>query len=283
MSVPRLIDDELFDLAQQERARRDPVKNPGRASSSPLLLSGLARCSRCGQTLQLVSATSRTGARHRYYQCRQAVRSGVETCRGRRIREDVLDRAVLNHAAEHLFSADRCREILRQYVQDEGVLRQRVAEERRLLERERAEVDRRLAQLLEHLETQPELGELVVDRLRDLKERRQAVLQKLSAVAPAPPVPPHLYRDETIARFQHRLRRAFLGDDRGIARAYLRRLIDSIVLGDDEVIIEARGEAALQVMAGRGSDQPAELTTETGEARVLADVLSWRARRDSNP
>jgi len=62
-------------------------------------------------------------------------------------------------------------------------------------------------------------------------------------------VPRHLYSANTIARFQERLRQAFLGDDRGIARAYLNRLIESVSLGDDEIIIEAKGSAAIEMMA----------------------------------
>jgi site-specific DNA recombinase len=169
MTVPRIIDDELFALAAEVRQRRDPVKNPGRASSSPLLLSGLARCSHCAQTLQLVTATGGNGTVHRYYQCRFAARAGAEACQGRRVRVDALDNAVLQSVAHELFTPNRCEQILRDYVEAEGGLRKKAAEERRLLEKERNELDRRLAQLYDHLETHPELDDLVADRLRDIK------------------------------------------------------------------------------------------------------------------
>jgi hypothetical protein len=50
MAVDRIVDDELFQMAQELRARRDPGRNSGREASSPLLLAGLLRCARCGDT-----------------------------------------------------------------------------------------------------------------------------------------------------------------------------------------------------------------------------------------
>jgi hypothetical protein len=90
-------------------------------------------------------------------------------------------------------------------------------------------------------------------------------------------VPPYLYKPETIQRFQSRLREAFLGGDRATARVYLQNLVDHIVVGEDEIIIEARAGAALAMMSSSRTTPP-EATTE----EVLADVVDWRSRYDSN-
>ena len=87
---------------------------------------------------------------------------------------------------------------------------------------------------------------------------------------------PYLYKPETIERFQERLREAFLSRDRGTARAYLRNLVDHIVVGEDEIIIEARANVALAMMAEPRVSLPTEGT-------VLTTVVDWHARRDSNP
>ena len=90
-------------------------------------------------------------------------------------------------------------------------------------------------------------------------------------------VPPYLYKPETIQRFQRRLREAFLGGDRATARVYLQNLVDHIVVGEDEIIIEARAGAALAMMAASRSP-----TSEATTGEVLADVVDWRPQQESN-
>jgi hypothetical protein len=114
--------------------------------ASPLLLAGLLRCTRCGDPCQLESSgkLDPSGQPYRYYNCRRFCRSGKGTCAGYRIAVDTLDKAVLTHIAEHVFTEARCQEILRDFVEDQGVLRQKTAEQRRLHERERDELGKRL-------------------------------------------------------------------------------------------------------------------------------------------
>lgn len=274
ITCERIIDDEMFDLAQKVRARRDPGRNPGRLPSSPLLLAGLLRCSRCGDSCQLESSgkCDPQGDAYRYYNCRRFCRSGKEACAGYRMAVNVLDTAVLNHLAEHFFTEERCREILRDFAEDQGVLRQKTLEQRQLLERERDELGRRLERWYERIETDPELGEVAAERLRELRNKRDEIVRTLGKLKPLHTVPPYLYKTETIQRFQARVREAFQSKDRGMARVYLNHLIDNIVFGEDEIIIEARANVAIAMMAASGS-RP----SGASEGVVLADVVDWRA------
>jgi hypothetical protein len=92
----------------------------------------------------------------------------------------------------------------------------------------------------ERIETDSELGDVGAERLRELKSKRDEVLRTLAKLRPVHSVPPYLYKPETIQRFQGRLREAFLGGDRATARVYLQNLVDHIVVGEDEIIVEAR-------------------------------------------
>lgn len=279
MAVDRIVDDELYQMAQELRARRDPGRNSGRLPSSPLLLAGLLRCSRCGDTCQLESSgkLDANGEPYRYYNCRRFCRSGKDTCAGYRIAVGTLDSAVLTHIAEHLFTADRCLEILRDFVEDQGVLRQKTAEQRRLLERERDELGKKLERWYERIETEPDLGDVGAERLRELKTRRDEMVRILGRLKPLHAVPPYLYKSETIQRFQSRLRGAFLSGDRATARVYLQNLVDHIVVGADEIVIEARSGAALAMMAASRPN-----ASEAAAGGVLADGIGWRPRYDSN-
>ena len=212
-----------------------------------------------------------SGQPYRYYNCRRFTRSGKDTCAGYRISVPTLDSAVLTHIAEHVFTEERCREILRDFVEDQGILRQKTADQRRLLERERDELGKRLERWFERIETDAELGDVGAERLRELKTKRDEVVRALAKLRPLHTVPPYLYKTETIQRFQNRLREAFLSGDRGTARVYLQNLVDHVVIGEDEIVIEAKAGAALAMMA---ASRPAASESTSGE--VLADVVDWR-------
>ncbi len=266
-------------MAQSLRDRRDPGRNSGRLPSSPLLLAGLLRCARCGDTCQLESSgkLSASGEPYRYYNCRRFCRSGKEACAGYRIATEVLESAILSHIAEHVFTEERCHEILRDFVEDQGVLRQKTAEQRRLLERERDELGKRLERWYERIETEADLGEVGAERIRELKTKRDEVLRTLAKLKPMHSVPPYLYKPETIQRFQGRLRDTFLSGDRATARVYLQNLVDHIVVSEDEIVIEARAGAALAMMAGTPASR-----SEATAGEVLAHVVDWRPQQESN-
>ncbi len=156
-------------------------------------------------------------------------------------------------------------------------MRQKTAEQRRVLERERDELGKRLERWYERIETDSELGGVGAERLRELKTKRDEVVRTLAKLKPMRSVPPYLYKPETIQRFQARLREAFLGGDRATARVYLQNLIDHIAVGEDEIIIEARAGAALAMISAPGTSSP-----EAAMGEVLANVVSWRPRHESN-
>ncbi|MBK8995681.1 MAG: recombinase family protein [Myxococcales bacterium] len=282
-AVPALIEPELFDTAQEVRRQRDPVKSERRPSASTQLLGGLLRCGKCGETYQLETSGKRDkagAATHRYYNCRTACRAGREACRGFRVRTDVLDRAVLNHLGDELFTVERCKGILRDVIGSESEQRQRLGEARRGLEARRADLDQRIARWCEAFEAGEELAQLGADRLRALREEREDVERQLAATAMASPapLPPYLFKPEVVERFRKRLKASLRDPDTGVAREYLRRLVDRIVISDGDVVVEGRATAAAALMAeSRGG--PAVSTTAT---KVRTHVVGWRAREDSN-
>ncbi len=78
-------------------------------------------------------------------------------------------------------------------------------------------------------------------------------------------------------------RRAFLSGDVGVARIYLNQLLDRIVVEKDAITIGAKADAAVELMAqGDAAEEAVAAANETSSAVVLADVVRWRPRQDSN-
>lgn len=233
VEVEPIVDQELFDLAQAERKTRDPEKNPGRAASSPLLLAGLVRCGQCGARYELQTAgkVRPDGSRYAYYQCSAARRSGVGgACQGHPVPVEELDRAVVEFLARQLFDQGRCRAIVEELVEREGLLRHRAAQERRRWETEARSLETRRAKLLEGVETGEMPASLVAKRLAEIAAALATVETKLKLVAVIHETPPQLYATETLARFEGMLREA-LAADVGVARAYLHALVQRVLVG----------------------------------------------------
>ncbi len=169
--VDPILDRDVFDMAQKVRAERDPERNTGRTASSPLLLAGLVTCGKCGASYQL-QTSGKVNAQgispYRYYNCRTFVRIGKEKCSGKAHATEKLEREVLDHIANHVFTDEVCQTLIEDLVEETGVLRQKTAEHRKGLRRELDQVEKarlRWQTAFENGELPADLG---VERLTEL-------------------------------------------------------------------------------------------------------------------
>lgn len=250
--VVPIIDQALFDAARSVREQRDPQHNEGRTGSSPLLLAGLLRCGQCGGSYVLETSGKRNPEgepTYRYYNCRAFVKSGKEACAGHRFPVAKLDRAVLEHLADQVFSVERCRELVRDVVEESGVLRRKTDEQRRELRNEVADVERRIATWQEALETHADSADVVLPRLRELRTKHAELTAALAKVVPLHAPPPYLYAETTIERFRGLVRELFLSANQTMAKNYLRFLVERIVVRDTELEIHGKTQPTVALLA----------------------------------
>ena len=96
--MPALVSDQLFEDAQRKlaanRSRGAKTKAQlaaGGAASPDYWLTGVMYCEMCGGTLEGVSGTSKTGAKHRYYYC---LNQRKKTCTLSPLRKDDIESRV---------------------------------------------------------------------------------------------------------------------------------------------------------------------------------------------
>jgi site-specific DNA recombinase len=285
--VEPIIDQGLFDVAQRVRDLRDPKKNPGRTASSPLLLAGLVVCGNpgCGASYQLETSgkTAKAGVYdYRYYNCRNHLRIGKEKCAGFRIRAEVLEKAVLEHLADRLFTVDRCKQILQDIVEETGILRQKTAEHRRQLQREQDDIERRISKWQDAFEAGDKTAvALGTERVVELRAKRADLQQTLSKVVLLRPPPPNLYTEASITKFQSSIRSIFLSGDNALTKNYLRFLVDRIVVNGSHVQMVTRSEAVVRMMAA-GGVATAGAGVERDPAVSPTFAVGWLRLQDSN-
>ena len=170
-----IVTQEQWDAAERRRGRiRLEVEN-GRGgyntAHSPYVLTGLLKCDECGANF-VMSGKKRRGKRVRYYRCSYHANRGDAVCtNGRQIRQDTVERAVMELLSGQLLTADTVESVLEdvrvQLAEAADNQPQAVSE----AERQISQVDREIANLTAAIKAGGPIDELVRE-LRDCKGRK---------------------------------------------------------------------------------------------------------------
>ncbi len=281
IDVAPLVTRAVFERAQKFRAKRDPVRAERGGYTGDLLLGGLAKCGRCGASLQLEISGKRPkpgSVGYRYYNCTSFCRSGKSVCRGYRVAIETLEKAVVENVSTEALSEERCGTALRLSIEAQAEVRREVRAAREQAVAELAAVDAKIARWVDAFESGGELAELGTERLRSLREERAELQRRLNEKPEPSPVPPYLFKPDVIARTQKRARGALFGGDRRAARTLLNRLVERVEVLDGDVTVYVKGGEIVSLMAER----PGEPQPSNQSQKVRTHVVLWRPRDDSN-
>ncbi len=275
VSVPPIIPEEMFNRVQQRLAARNPKISPARSHSSPVLLTGIARCGHenCGGTMMLM--TGKAGL-YRYYTCSNRRRKGVSSCPPNNVPMQTVDDAVITALEKRLFEPSRLKELLGEMLDaSSGADRER---RRRLaaLRTEETETNKSIRSLFMMVEagvTAPD-DPFLKERLATLKLRLSAISEEVPTLERQLGTKTGRITPEKVARFAE-LMRAKLRDaqDSQVRQRYVRAFVGEVEMTRDAITIRGPNRALELAMGGDlGAD-----------SKVRTFMSSWRARRDSNP
>jgi site-specific DNA recombinase len=171
-----IISDELFETANRRMKERTALNPSPRTASSAYLLSGIARCGKCGY--MMAGNTSGRGNKVQYYMC-NGHRSKMSSCGARAIRRGELDDEVLKHVRAAFSVENRTALIERakeRYHVDVNAARSSLA----VLESELNEVSRAKSRWLADYERGVIDGSIVNTRVGELNEREQALTRNIA-------------------------------------------------------------------------------------------------------
>ncbi len=251
--VEPILDEDTFARVAALREERDPVKHPGRSSSSPLLLSGLAKCASCGASLELLTGSKRLrdGSRrtYRHYRCRN-VRRAKTTCESVPLAVHHLEHSVMSSIAAAALCKKRARTIL-QTLLDGPLTKERETTIARL-RRQIDALQMRRERLIDAVEQGSMTPSMVATRLTELEASLAAVERELAQVrAMHVPTAPS---DELVERFRERAHAAITGD-RTFATTYLRNLHPRVEVDNRGAILVVGGIARRIVHAKQRAER----------------------------
>ncbi len=270
--VDPIVDQKTWERAvalKKERAPSEVSGNPA-VVGSKTLLTGIAVCGLCGARMGLESAK---GGKFIYYNCVNYIRRGRSSCRGQRIPAHRLEVAILDHMANRLFTKERVREILRGvYAEIRRMDKQRDGKRKSLI-RQLDVIKGKLTKQYEAIESGVVDLKDVGERIRELKQQRQQIENQLEEMKTHRAMPLHLFKEESIEKFQKVVKEMFMGEDRLLTKRYLKLFVEKIVINLPKIDISCKSSILLAALKNK---------TAASSGEVLAADSFWLPSADSN-
>ncbi len=166
VKVPALLDPDTFRQARERLKRR----NPQAARHRKHLLTGLLRCSLCGQTYRV--QTYKKG--YPYYMCTGKV-SGKKDCENRNLRADLTAKRILTKIEEDLLSPANCERFVDHFREDRNQAYIEHTQQWQRFEGQLEDLTRRYHEYCEAFETGKIPIEVLNERLTAIQEERAHV------------------------------------------------------------------------------------------------------------
>ncbi len=269
--IPIIIDEALFDRVQSKLQRNHPRVTPPRIVNGPVLLSGLARCGRCGASMTR-TGTARGAHRYSYYTCAAAHGTRQPECRGLHVPMDRLDSQVSEAVIDQLVRPEILTKLFTSIAAQRSSATQRAEERIAGLQASVDAAEGQLRRLYRIVETgEGEADDVLLERIRELRSEADRCRRALSTARDE--ITPTMVPDaEKIGRFSHLVATALREGDVQARRAYLQAIIDRIEVDTGIARIIGRKSALEAAVLGR----------KPSNENVRGFDREWRTRHDSN-
>ena len=226
--VPPIISKEVFYTVQQKLKGGDE-DSVRRKPKADYLLTGKLFCGYCGSPMLGVSGTSKTGATHFYYQCKDRRAGG--TCRKEHIERSKLERLVVEMTRECIASADVTKWLIDGYI---ALKKQAKAEsDLPIMEAKLSERKKALANIMKAIEAGI-FNDTTAARMKDLEAEISTIERSIS-------IGKTLFDEEVDGeRMQFYIEKLRTGDigSQKYCKELIQTMVKTIRLWDDRIEIE---------------------------------------------
>ncbi len=268
-AVEPILDEPTFRRVEQRR-EASQLSKIRRVDTVETLLTGLLKCGQCGAGLMLVTGKS---GQYRYYRCNTRMSNGSDRCDCPNIPMEKMDRIVLDALADRVCAPERLKIILSELATRHAKSKGEDDAKLRVVKKAIAEIEARQRNLFNAVEEGliPR-DQSLAKRAQELKAERESLLVQLAGVRTQQELPLQQINARRIEAFGKALRSRLLDRTAGLAKPYLRLMVDEVRVGGGTATI--RGSNAVLARAVAQGAKGALLVPRT--------VAEWRTRRDSN-
>ena len=276
---PALVSRELFDAVQQGLHERAPtVQRPARVGSQ-YLLSGLLRCGVCGRSYSAQGAKSGQFA---YYVCSSLLREGAGACRnGRYLNASKVEDLVIEKVRERILTEETITELVTLVAEEIDNLAGEVNGRLTAITAELSDVETRLENLYQALETQQLPIEVLSPRILSLKSRQdQLVAAREEAEFQLEQRRAELPTSKEIKGYVAGFRALFQDGTFPERKALIRNFVQGIEIVEDEAVLtytipmpqDGVTKESASVLDFVQSGPPDLTEDSTGECKAISSV-----------
>ncbi len=181
-AFPAIVSADEFDRARRLLEARAPKVTHPRRAASPYLLSGLAKCERCGKALTAAEAKS---GKYTYYVCQSLLKQGSGTCDTPRLNAKNFEDIIVSNIRENILTESNVRDLVRLVDEEmDGVAREQ-RQNVETIEAELDEVKRKLDRIWHFVEStdldMADASERILEH-RHRREQLEAAAEEARAV-----------------------------------------------------------------------------------------------------
>ena len=238
VAVPRIIDDETFNAAQERMGRRSFDNADAKRKDNPTLLTGLLKC-KCGAAMSLMTGK---GGRYRYYRCIRRTNIDNQVCDAPNIPVDEMDALVLDTLKHMIFNPARIRNILAELQKAFSGGQDDSDSVRRKLTKELSDVKSQLIRLCMLFEQDVLPLETLQERSAALTMKQHTLQQQLDELLQRSKLLPQEIGSKALAAFCKHVSSMFEEAKNGFAKEYLKLFVHEIVVNDRKVTITGNAD-----------------------------------------
>ena len=272
--TPVIIPPATFTAVQERLTARQPKKQNPRLTNSPVLLTGIAVCSKCNGLMML-----RTGkhGRYRYYTCAGQATKGKTACTGQSVPLQSLDDIVIKTLGEVVFTPPRVKTLIAELQSHESTASKQAKTSALKLKKELNKTEKGIANLIAAIENGViELDNQLKGRINELKANRESLTQQIARANQPLGIPKKLISNDNLEAFCEGFKTQLANGTPEFQKAYLRLFVDRVVVDIPKKEIRMTGQksAVIGALTAKKLDDAQE---------VLTSVQEWRPHGDSNP
>ena len=170
---PALVSRETFDAVQSGMHERAPAQQRPARVGSQYLLSGLLKCGVCGKPYSGQAAKS---GKFAYYVCARLLREGAGSCTGRYLNAERVEDYIIEKVRERILTEETITELVTLVAEEIDALAGEVNGRLKAIDAELADVETRLENLYQALETKQLPIEALSPRILSLKARQDQLV-----------------------------------------------------------------------------------------------------------
>jgi site-specific DNA recombinase len=227
--VPEIVTKDEFESAAASLGERAPKKVNSKGILSPTLLTGIAKCAKCGKNMILASGK---GGHYDYYRCSTRSYIGNSRCDGPNVPREELESAVMAALAEMVLKPERIATTLDAM---NARLRAMQAPDRKReldLQRQAALSVEQLNKWFTMIESGGmELASALTDHITALNRKRQALTAEIAKIQQRHRLPIRRFGEQQIEAFASGVREVVLTPGSPLAKNYLRALVSEVRVG----------------------------------------------------